>query len=467
MKKQIDQKIERVELKPFMGMEPGLYLTLLYLIIIVIVLFLVGFLPGIIKSGKRITFISASEPVIVKVDGRYVGSAPITTFLAAGEHKVEYYYEGVATRAEMIKVGKPIFFSWLFPRKENYHLKPLISDNTTFRKYLEAMYREVVSWSAVTDFDERYHRPPLFGQVAATTITLPFKGYEGDLEEFFLSSLVHMSSSVMLEDFNSALEVLSANGFNSAKITEYSDQVNSLFKSNGGVFIRSETHEAVPVGAEALLENGKFSLKGYRYSDFFLAETTISEYLYALFIESNPYWAKGNEAQLVADGVADENYLKGVYPTVTLESNRPIRNISYYAAEAFTQWLSKESGKHVTLPTEAQWEKGAASVRALPYVKNLSLFTPQEAPFAMFGGYWEMTSTNWEPLAYLLNFHDAWQGPYNDIVVKGGSILNDPADINLTSAGVIERDSCLEYVSFRVIWTDLYEWSQDKSVTDQ
>src|SRR5690554_4330005 len=96
MKKREDDmpvNIEPVRLKPFLGMQPGVYLTILYALILLTVVFLVAILPGIIKSGKRVTFTSAVAPSYVTVDGRYMGSTPVTAFLEPGQYTAVYAFE--------------------------------------------------------------------------------------------------------------------------------------------------------------------------------------------------------------------------------------------------------------------------------------------------------------------------------------------------------------------------------------
>jgi formylglycine-generating enzyme required for sulfatase activity len=68
----------------------------------------------------------------------------------------------------------------------------------------------------------------------------------------------------------------------------------------------------------------------------------------------------------VADAL---NYQFGQRPWSLNDDNQPVCRVSYQDAMAFCDWLSSQSGKKVTLPTEAQWEWAAraGSTGAFPF----------------------------------------------------------------------------------------------------
>lgn len=100
--------------------------------------------------------------------------------------------------------------------------------------------------------------------------------------------------------------------------------------------------------------------------------------------------------------------------------NHPVVLVDWYDAIGYCQWLSKEIGEHVTLPSEAEWEKAARGDmdrRKYPWGDNwgieycnthecgyndsttVGLFSPFDAsPYGctdMAGNVWEWTRSLW------------------------------------------------------------------------
>lgn len=476
--------VEPVRLKSFLGMQPGVYLTIIYAILIMALVFLIGFLPGILKSGKRVTFTSAVVPAAVAVDGTYLGSAPVTAFIGPGEHEARFMFGDELSGTMRFEVGRPLFLTWLFPRTQEVHAQSFIRDIPEFRNYLNLMFDQVVLW-AVPSTDDRYHRPPLLTQVARTASDLSIDGIEGLIVDFFSSAFAFLETEAMLADAREALAILSRSGFLGVDGLEQTlAAASQVFDKTDGTMVGTDAYSAhipfVRTSLQLPIE-GLSDITGFHYAGgsfvkggraegrypqvnamgvevevepFSIAALETTEYQWARFIEANPYWAKTNTAQLVADGMVDTQYLGGMFPTVTIVSNRPVRNISWHAASAYVDWLSEKSGKSVFLPTEAQWEYAAASVDDRPYQSTNVARADSQGPSSMMGGYWEFTSDPYVPLARYLGAEPSFSSSLSDIVVKGGSYLNDPASVTRTTVGILSRTECAETTGFRIAWKD-------------
>ena len=481
-----DVHVDPVTLKPMFGMQPGLYLTILYVIIILIVLFLVGFLPGIVHSGKRVTFTSDLAPVVVTVDGKYIGSAPVTAFIEPGEHEVVFRYEDVAAKEMTFSVDHPVFFTWLVPRKQQVASGPVLDTQEDLTDYLQSMFDYVVAWSRITEFDDRYHRPPLLSQAAASVANHAIAGSAELAHDFMLQSMNYITSTAARDDGEAALEILAGAQLADPILFETFDRISVLFsEESSSQFIGSEAEMETYYPEQTLLEIpiaeigsitgfsfpkqtvtiGKSVSRSYpgvqelssavNISSFNLASQEVSEYLWAHFVVDQPYWAKSNLEQLMRDGMVDEQYLAGVFPTVTVMSQRPIRNISWYAAQAFVTWLSDLTGKTVFIPSASQWEGASHSSVHGDYQKSLTTSTSTRDTFVgLFGSLWEFTQDDFIPLQRYTDIPNTWISSLSDVVIKGGSYLNDPLTITSATVGVMQRSSCSETTGLRIAWTD-------------
>ena len=239
------------------------------------------------------------------------------------------------------------------------------------------------------------------------------------------------------------------------------------------------------VKKETSLQAGEFEIPGYRYPQasfvmgtltgqnypaineagikvttpsFALSTYEVSQYQWALFLQENPMWEKANLASLVEQGLVDEAYLAGLSPSTIFVTNKPIHTISYFAAQAFCEWLSSKTGKTVFLPSESMWTIAAYSHSNLKFDASLSpIPSPLKEPVSLLGGVWELTQTPYIPLARITDYQKALAlhesfGLTTQPIVKGGSYLNDARTISSNTVGVVDPDVCGDLIGFRVAW---------------
>lgn len=405
-------KVEPVQLKPMFGMKPGVWLTILYALILVLFIFFAGILPDLVHGFERVSFTSASNNTAVYIDSKYAGGTPFTVKVPSGSHSVSYRVNGVEIDSMEIKVGKPVFFNWLFPRTMKVN-----SDAVLNREAYDALTREflsdVASYSAIKEFDSVYIYPPLYTDYVKTVLP------SGLLDEKVLKlSLMFATSDEMVSDAKQALE-LAGISYDFSRLVGFS---------------ASSASSASSV-AKTVLNAGSLQIDGWKVttssgSSFCIAETEVSEALWADFTGTK---------------------------TASTSTVRPVRNISYNDALDFCRWLSKLTGKSVRLPSEEEWVE-AAQFSKDGYQSLLVSLSDAEGPHAMLGGVWEMTDSCYIPLTSGSSDYQAlesliWElGSECEIVVKGGSYVNSASKIDINTRGAAPKDMCSEYMGFRIVW---------------
>ncbi len=93
-------------------------------------------------------------------------------------------------------------------------------------------------------------------------------------------------------------------------------------------------------------------------------------------------------------------------PGFTQTERHPVACVSWNEAQAYLKWLSLETGHRYRLPTDAEWDRGAAgSSRGCYHLYNgkrpgtcpVGSYEPSDAGlFDMVGNLWEWTDDCWE-----------------------------------------------------------------------
>ena len=463
-------KVDPVKIKPLFGMKPGLWLSIAYLLAILLLFFAIGILPDLIDGHKRVTFTSAAYNAAVYVDDVYEGGTPFTRKIASGTHTVSYRVNGYEIDSFTIKVGRPVLFNWLFPRKQSVASTATLTEEA-FKALSSELLEDANAYSAILQYDDVHRYNPIFTTYAKSIATSQFAKNTDALQ----AALLFVDTPEMYGDAKVALEILDV------KLEiPYSELAE-------GKTVGIEMEEPEVKAKKTTLKTDFFTIEGFEipqadFSDgktadasypavmkagkavhtdaFSIGAYCITEYQYAQFVAQNPQWSLDNKENLISQGLVDDYYLDGVSTSLTAVTNKPVRNISWNAAHAFCTWLSEISGRNVYLPTEDQWIAASLSDSEGGFQRSLMPSVAESAPAAMIGSVWEMTGTRFIPMArisddqLLQNALDTLQefGTATDMVVKGGSYVSDMNSIDRYSTGATYRSLCSDYMGFRIAW---------------
>ena len=469
-KKQLPE-VEPVKLKPFHGIRPGVYIIIIWALIILLLAFVLFVLPGLVSNTSYVTF---NEPVVgsgVYEDGIYLGSATDGVYkTTGGNHKYTFTYEGEEYGEVESKVKRKVFFT-LFSHKPQLIVPERSYNDEVKEKVVSAFIRDVTSYSAVISAPDTFHYPPIFSAFASNSVEMSIK----DVRDAWLLALSHISSSSLYEDYKVGKEILLKSGilfeteeskeleyyidalFNGEKVTlEKSMENNILLPTKDGDFFHYEP-TIVEMGYSTTLtvESAKEAPVKVEVYEFSIARNLVTEHDWALFVEENPKWSKDNLETLVEEGLVDSNYLKGITLSPYINSIRPIRNISYYAASAYVEWKSGKDGVIYHIPTEKEWYTASFSTKDKEYVTSLVYVENNPTtPTAMLGLLWEFTSTPFIPLSRITDYDKIINlgnmYGYDDVIVKGGSYVSDPSSISIDTVGITSKSTCSEFCGLRL-----------------
>lgn len=158
-------------------------------------------------------------------------------------------------------------------------------------------------------------------------------------------------------------------------------------------------------------------------------------------------------------------------------ADHPVTHVSWPDAVAYSRWLESTmksalpQGWHVTLPTEAQWEKAArgTDARRFPWGHELrrdranfgssgtvaagSIACPECAHGLrdMAGNVWEWTRSPNQPYPY--DPSDDRKGLEADAlwIMRGGSFTDSPQLVRTTTRGAAEPGARRPFIGFRVV----------------
>lgn len=453
-------EVAPVKLPYFHGMRPGKYILGLIVLALLLAVFFILFLPGIVRGGRYVDFHSSLADVGVLIDGKYLGSSTGGHyFIESGDHEVEYIKSGITVSSGRLEIDHPVFATLFVRRTLDVSIPVPDETEELYRSVYDSTLENLVLYAPVQDYDSSYNYPQLYQKYAQDAAAL----CAGDVSRDFYTLSLFASSQAMADDLEAAASMLTDAGltFSSADpalartLLEggYRTQTDSVTPSVSSQETSDGFHHyescTVTMGEGSAMDTLPVTVS---VPAFEIAHDYVSEYDYALFIQENPYWAKENTDELIADGVADEYYLAGITLSVQNHSSTPVRNISWYAAQAYCDWLSARTGISYRLPSEAEWYIASLDAADKSYARSLvSVDTDLSSPASVMGGLWEFTSTAYVPLSRAEGLTlSTGEIDFTDVVVKGGSYINSASEVTRESVGVMPRGVTSDYAGFRL-----------------
>ncbi len=201
----------------------------------------------------------------------------------------------------------------------------LDSTNPMFAAQKEALAKQ----SDWLDFKRKYEMGPIKSEVAVKNL-LHQANNERDEGEFILAHTDYQSTGRAYQNLLNGPEAREAIAAMNRR-TIIAKLKKEMVRIPGGNFVMGD-----------LTDDGETDEKPTRkviISDFALKKTEVTFEQYDMFADATGHprpddggWGRGN---------------------------RPVINVNWHDAVAFTEWLSKETGKNYRLPTEAEWEYAA------------------------------------------------------------------------------------------------------------
>jgi hypothetical protein len=476
-----------VRLAPLFGVRPGIYLTALYGLVLLIILFFILIYPGLTNPGSL--FIVSSEPsgAAVRVDGVTRGAAPCEIFVPRGNRVIEVVLPGFQSLRMERDVPGRIFASVFFPRKE-YITGKLPDDSPGAALTLGAA--DYAEWSFAGEPTAAFQIPLSLSEGAyraGPAGTDP--GFRKNFNDILRGALRFASTRAALRDLLRAKFLVDNGGLSPSPLTLLCSAeeiltylaetpgsaawLGALLPPESGLSVDSPWYQrdqeegrvlgppaAIP--AEDLSGNtrelgplrfrefpgGSLVLgtpfpRSVEVGGFWIAETEVSAEAWDAFLRDAPEWRRENTGDLTEKGLVTSDYLlppdNPSYPSPTVPA------VSWYAARAYCQWLTRLlppslAAWEVRLPTEVEWEYAARLTGAAGL------------PLEMTGGLWEWCEDPFAPLS----FFPAEGEIIRDIgsperPVKGGSWVSAPGSINAGTRASLPPTSCSPFVSFRPI----------------
>jgi hypothetical protein len=355
---------DRVKLKPFLGVRPGCYLTVLYSLLFMIILFLILVLPGLRKPGAIILLKTEPDGAALRVDGTYMGTSADTIFVSKGPHALEAALPGFETEKTAREIPGRVFGSLFFPLR--YSVEFTLKSNDPAGAFADAA-ADYAAWSFGGEPTGTWQIPLRLSEGAYRT----GPSYNTTLAELLTAAARFTVTRAALRDLIRA-KILLDNGGLSPSPASIAGSVSSMLvflsenegsadwlsgllpPESASVLKTSNWHKnrqdaPVSVIQQASQLASRLELAGLSFipaNGIMISENQVPQSAFDAFLNENPQWREE----------ADPDFF-----TKTETAPSGVTGVSWFAASAFCQWIGKRlpasmADWEARLPTEAEWD---------------------------------------------------------------------------------------------------------------
>ncbi|MDR2478274.1 MAG: SUMF1/EgtB/PvdO family nonheme iron enzyme [Treponema sp.] len=502
---------DTVKLPPVMGLKPGVYLAVIYLAVVVLILFFILIFPGLRNSGSLVVLKTEPAGAALRVDGIYRGTAPDNIFVSKGSHMLEVVLPGFSSPKIECDIPGRIFASALFPRRYPLEVTLTAANPAAVLTAAAADYaawsfmgEPVAAWQIPLRLSEGAYQcgPALAREPGGAAVTdgilkaaARFAVTRAALRDIVRAKAITDNGGLSpspLSLVKSAADItafLSANPSAAAWLADTLPPGSAALVTGSAWYQKqlaafagitaAETLAPMPGSSASGLPLNQLRVNGLLFTGisggtlvqgepfphaaainpFMICDTEVPVPAYADFLDANPQWQASRIETLIEQKLVTPDYLSGDSDTFAGSGRQPLTNsgissVSWFAAQAFCQWLSGKlpsamAGYEIRLPTEAEWEYAAKSAAAWNSSEGRSA---AGNIISLRDGCWEWCADFYAPLASIAAPPEAAAAAGSpERSVRGGSWLNSPGSVMPETRASLPPESCSPFVSFRPV----------------
>jgi len=393
---------DAVRLKPLLGVRPGVWLTVLYSFILIVILFFLLVLPGLVRGGAFLSVKTEPTGAAIRINGVYRGTSADRIFLPKGSYTVEAVLPGFEKAGAVYNIPRRVFGSLFFPLRKQIEFTLTASDPAGAFAQDAADFaawsfgpEPTAAWQIPLSLSEGAYRAGPSGDpamleilTAASRFTVTRAGLRDLVRAKILldnrglspapAGLIGSISDILLflsENPGSAEWLAALLPQESQNILKSSSFYDSEFYVNTMLFPSLDPPPSMRrfelaglsftgISAAFLVRDSSnftrpkiIPARFFNIKSFMLCENPVSREAFEQFLTENPEW-KEQQKDYYPDQIS-------IYPSDTF-GVETITGVTWYAAQAFCAWLTGKlpasmADMEVRLPAEMELEYAALS----------------------------------------------------------------------------------------------------------